>query len=168
MKYLIRTSLVGIVGLGFLFLSPLRSSASEFFSLSVALPAVSLDTTDLDARDAFNRPIRSQSARQSFEQLWMKSLSQLVMNSLTPVRLRLMALLNTRWDGFAGAIRCTAAAKIQTLKAWLQEKKKLAGVHWLSFPFQANVSVNEFLVSPAGNPFLFYLDSVISSTRLLL
>ena len=86
---------LGLVGARFAFNSAVATTTGIPFKLTP--PGVALNTDDLDARDEFNRPVRSQVAKHSFEQLWSRNLSQLLLAGLTPARRYLRSFLETRW-----------------------------------------------------------------------
>jgi hypothetical protein len=158
---------MSIFGMGLVFCAtPSHSFSAPSLSISIALPAAALDTTDLDLRDAQNRPIHSAAVRETFEQLWIKSLKKMLLNSLTPLHVQLMSLLNSSWDGFAGTIRNILSHSSRFLKAVLNAVKKKESIHWRSLGVQKNVLSSDFIFC-AGNSFLYFIHSVISSTRLL-
>jgi hypothetical protein len=121
----------------------------------------------LDARDAFNRPIKSTIVRESFEQLWIKSLNRLLVNALTPVQVRLMSLLNSAWDGFAGKIASKLADGWRFSRAWIQQKKRDMETRFVRSRSFSPLLISEPGFSEAGNSFLFLIHFVISSTRIL-
>jgi hypothetical protein len=147
------------------------SSFSTFPSsplkISIAIPAESLVFDDLDARDANNNPIRGASVMSQFERLWVGSLNQMLLNSLTPARVRLVALMNAVWDIFSSSIRAVAKTVWREIRFWTKSQEER-----LRFVFEnkTSLALRTQLCSvsvSSGNSFLFLISFVISSTRLL-
>jgi len=155
----------------FLFFLALISAAGNAraasFNFSLALPAEVLVTQDLDARDALNRPVPHSSAQVQLVELWSRSLNRMVLNSLTPLRIKTLALLNSAWDGFAGFFRTPSGAVFQPIRTWVNAKKT-------QFKFAAQVSsaislptLRSAFARECGDAFFYLIHFVISSTRLL-
>lgn len=137
------------------------------FKISIALPQESLGLEDLDARDEFNRPIKTHAVRVSFMQLWARSLNQTILNSLTPLRLQMLALLNSKWDGFCGRLQRTTQTVLRTFKIWFEAKKSSLKVFIRVLASQRILPpVDSFAHSDSG-AFLYFLSFVLSSTQLL-
>ena len=137
-----------------------------FVKISVSIPTESLELADLDARDEFNRPVRFRRQEQ-LSDLWSKSLNQTILFNLTPMRFKVISLFNSLWDKFTGAIRNTSTAAIQRVQVWFQNKKT-KGDKVLDRIVFSRISPEPFQTfREFGNAFFFFLQLVISSTRLL-
>lgn len=135
--------------------------------VSIALPAESLQADDLDARDEFNRPVRTVKIQRAFEQIWISNLNRMLMNSLTPTRLLVLALLNSRWDGFTGAIRSTTEHVRRWVTLWFSAKKPQVRFLRFSQPLVLFFDSGRRASPSTENVFQSFLSSLISSTRLL-
>src|SRR5947209_1152613 len=96
-------SVICSIGLGLV--APSLAHGALPVSISIAIPFPAIEVSDLDARDALNRPIHSAAVRDTFEQLWVRSLNRLVLGALTPSHVQFMSLLNARWDQFVAKLR---------------------------------------------------------------
>jgi hypothetical protein len=159
-----------VFSLGFLSTPFLFSSAADSaLSSSVFLlttPAAALDVSDLDARDALNRPIKTSAAKRSFENLWTRHLGHLLLMGLTPARARMFEQLQLSWN----------SAKF-FLGRWLKElQHKMSalaavggfGVHRLSRVVRMFPAA--LIVTTSSTPDGFsndFLSLIIASTRLL-
>ncbi len=135
--------------------------------ISISLPQEVLVTDDLDARDEFNRPIRSVSARREFSSFWTKSLNAKILDSLTPLKLRFISLLAASWDVFAGRLQNAKQKAEQVLEIALIGASKI--VHKTFFPSKSikAADINVKSVRTENSPLRLYISLVISSTRLL-
>lgn len=156
-----------LIATGEILCASVNSTPPTLPNFSIALPVEAIVVDDLDARDEFNRPIQSSAVRSQFQNLWLLSLNQKILNSLTPLRLQMLALLNSVWDGFAGMIRVPFSVARTWLRSWMSSKK-----FRLSIPVQVQLfSMGHFSQTlplwESGNSFLYLICSLLSSTRLL-
>lgn len=150
-------------GAGLLAAVPITTSPIR---LSIDLPAQNIDFSDLDARDANNRPIASPRVIRRFEDVLNQSLNQLLIENLTPAHRAWMQMLIHPVDAFGDWIgRARAAAQ-----RWFWTVTG-RGVR-LAMPPPATVNLPE----PAANMSATYASTnqfpsiaflLISSTRLL-
>ncbi|MCG3205658.1 MAG: hypothetical protein KCHDKBKB_02380 [Elusimicrobia bacterium] len=135
--------------------------------ISIALPSEALEFDDLDVRDQWNRPINTAKEKTAFSALWSENLNKKILFSLTPVRLKLMSLLQATWDMFAAQIGYRGAFIWRSIKFFFHNEK--IRVNFVPFIASSAVSPPVYHLSfdSSGNPFSFFLHAVISSTRLL-
>jgi hypothetical protein len=91
----------------------------------------------------------------------------MLLNSLTPARVRLVALMNAVWDIFSSSIRAVAKTVWREIRFWTKSQEER-----LRFVFEnkTSLALRTQLCSvsvSSGNSFLFLISFVISSTRLL-
>lgn len=97
--------------------------SSPNLKVEISLPAASLDLSDLDVRDEFNRPIRTSAKVRILERLFVTNLNRLLMNNLTQTKQRLWALLSEKWDVFSGFLRRQFNRFNKRFSAFLSKKK---------------------------------------------
>lgn len=144
------------------------ANAGEILNTSLIMTlqpvAPALNDLDLDARDEFNRPIRSVAAKRNFQNLWNSSLAGTLLENLTPARAQLFALLKSIWD----ACRSVLSGIFKTVHTIF--KAILSSIHVSRFSTQFQwLRLN-------GNPFVRGLEIsfathiralIISTTRIL-
>ena len=144
----------------------LAGSPSPVF-VSIAPPAAAFDSSDLDVRDEFNRPVRARAAVRSFQRLWESSLSRVLANNLTPGRRWLLARLNAAWDAFASLWRRPVAPVAALLAAVIADQRfrrpVKADVRWLSQRAAAAAPRASSILDPL---LTLLRHSLLSSTRL--
>lgn len=144
------------------------ANARAALKISIAIPSESLVLDDLDARDAFNRPIPKSSTRLQLVELFSRSLNRMIIESLTPTRVRMLTLLNSFWDGIASAWRKTLPSAGASIVSWINQKKSEFKIEKKSVSSSALPTPPRWVSVPApGNSFSFLIRFVISSTRLL-
>lgn len=137
------------------------------FKFSIALPVESLMTDDLDARDELNRPIASSSVRVHFVELWSRGLNEAVLNSLTPGRVKMFAILNASWGLFAEMLHHRSGQLQSAVRWWINIKR--TQLQNISQEVISSIVSHKLLSrsKSEGSAFLFFLHLLISSTRLL-
>lgn len=135
--------------------------------ISIALPSEALTIDDLDARDSLNRPISRSASQVKLVELFSRTLNRMLLQSLTPLKLRTLALLNSSWDGFAGALRAARRVVWEKVSCWIAEKKSPIKFISIISSTAALAPPVSWPVHASGNSFFFFIHSVISSTRLL-
>lgn len=148
---------------------PFAISADQTIPVSIALPTASLDLTDLDLRDASNRPIESAAARQRMESLFITGLNHMLLMNLTPGRRQVLATLASAWDIAAGIIKRAFANSFSHIKAWWQERKikKIRFSESFGCLGLRRWPSNDAFEEPSGTPFLFLTEALLSSTHIL-
>jgi hypothetical protein len=92
--------------------TPLPASEKIF---SIAVPQASLDFSDLDLRDADNKPITDVQATQQMRGLFTQSLSHLLLLNLTPTKRALYDLFANGWDVMLSRLR----RAVQVVLSWI-------------------------------------------------
>ncbi len=134
--------------------------------ISITIPAEALVTSDLDARDALNRPLRH-TAQVRLVELFSKSLNRMLLNSLTPIKMQMLALLNSNWDGFAGVLKTARRVLLEPVISWIIAKKAQIKISSSSSVVAPLVASPQRAARDTGDAFSFLIHLVISSTRLL-
>jgi hypothetical protein len=143
------------------------SPASIPLKVSITIPAESLDLSDLDVRDQFNRPVHSIQKQHELEKLFISSLQSLFMKNLTPSALAMNELLARIWNVISGVVKNTGQKVTRYLSAGTPQKR---------FDFSslaAHVFARALHISSAPSVFSFEnnhqntLSSILSSTILL-
>ena len=147
--------------------SAAATARAAVFQISIALPPEALVTSDLDARDAFNRPVPNSHMQSQFVEIWSRSLNKMILNSLTPMRLKVMAILNSAWDGFAGAVRATSEHVWHAITSWLAQRKSDLRFWARSLPLSIPIFVEVSAPAQTGSAYSFLIQFVLASTFLL-
>lgn len=135
----------------------------------IQIPRESLDLSDLDVRDEFNRVIQSTEKRKSLERLFVKSLNELLLNNLTPVQREKMNRLYKFISKANFWLEQSTKFITRSIAIWFQEKKKELSRLVLN---AANVyKSNEIEIHKSLSWQYTYSDlipSILASSRLLL
>lgn len=105
------------------FFSSLAIAQPAVLTFSLTVPLQTFDASQLDLRDAQNRPVKSPMLQRRMEELAVKSLHSLFLRNLSPVRRRLLALMNKNWDVASGFFR-RAARGVQRIIAFFKSERK--------------------------------------------
>jgi hypothetical protein len=142
------------------------------FRLNLPPPAV-MDLSDLDARDAQNRPLRSFKAVQSLRLIFITSFNQRLLQNLTPRTMSLLALLSRTWNSGSDWFRRLTNNVAHVIDVWIQDRRrdpiKTVPVSAVSAPLPTmqqhiNTAIRVNQMADASSSAL----SMLSSTRLLL
>lgn len=122
-------SLMGFFLGGFFVLpSSAHSQPPMSITFSVAFPSLSLELSDLDVRDEFNRPVHKTDQIRKLENLFSSSLNVLLLQNLTPVQNRVKNILLSTWNFSSGLIRKWLRSHWDRISAFLREKKNTSSV----------------------------------------
>lgn len=141
------------------------SILTDNLHLSLTISQDVLVIADLDARDQFNRPIRTSTVQRRFEEFWNQSLTQVLLSSLTPLKLKMLALLQMNWQNVWHFLT-KMQRSIQTKVLGFFRAESFRIVSPLCSYMPASRSKNGVIFSTPG--FISsYLTLIISSTRIL-
>jgi hypothetical protein len=125
------------------FSSSIKSFPIQF---RLAPPSEVFDSSDLDARDALNRPIHNSATQQQFENLWIGSLQQMLARDWTPYRRQALAEINCPWSLAAGYWKRWNSDIVRILDAWCP------------------LRLEHRLVQPSMDRSIFYPGAILSTT----
>ena len=147
-------------------LLPAAPAPASSFRLTLALPVpATIDFSDLDLRDANNRPIVAPVIRQRFEEILNRELNRLLVENLTPLRRAWIAALSQEHDVFGAWFQ--RASTFVHRWIWTMAGR---GHRWLapmSGRLVTSTDATKWASQHADKTFLSLLFLVISSTRLL-
>ncbi len=143
------------------------SHSSIPLNISLTAPAESLDLSDLDVRDQFNRPVHSLQKQQELEILFVSGLQSLFLKNLTPSALAMNELLARIWNVISGVLKNTVQKATRFFSAGPLQKRfdfsSLAGqIFARTFHVSLVLPVFSFENNHQSN-----LSSILSSTILL-
>lgn len=151
--------------LSFSFLTPVFS-ASKIFSANIALPAESLDFSDLDVRDALNRPVKNSVVARTFASSVQAVLLKSLIENLTPNNQFIKNVLSLKHDVVCGWIKRCVQKTVEKFHAVIASIKKLQ-VNLVQFKINTPLSVVIQKALFAHNNFSFLISSLLSSTQIL-
>lgn len=149
--------------------SSVSFAQSNLYPVSILIPELSLDFSDLDLRDENNRPIKSPSAMRKMESLFAKGLAQSLMQNLTPKNRWILNILSSILDKSRAVFRRALGSVQASFRAWLKESKikRFVTVRSGWVLLTQSKSPPSFSFKVADGRFLYFLDALLSSTYLL-
>jgi hypothetical protein len=138
------------------------------FKASVTIPRASMDLSDLDVRDEYNRPVKSQAAVAEMTNLFVTGLNTLLMFNLTPSAIFMRDLMAQSWNVFSGFFTQTLARSFEKIEAWLHGKKIQLAKSFLTSSLLSFPSESKFMGRHSYQcNFQFLVSSILSSTQIL-
>ncbi len=149
----------------FSFITPVFS-ASKVFTAHITLPSESLDFSDLDVRDEFNRPVKDSAVARAFASSVQAVLLKTLVENLTPNNQFIKNILSLNHDVVCGWIKRAVQKNSETFQAVLSTGKK-----WILFVLSSK-SMNSISAPVrrgnfSHNNFSYLISSLLSSTRIL-
>ncbi|OVE75254.1 hypothetical protein BVX98_07880 [bacterium F11] len=149
--------------------SPSFLFGSDRFPVTITLPAASIDLSDLDVRDEYNRRVHSPALQRKMRSLFVSGLNTMLLFNLTPQKRNLLIQLAQTWDLVSGWIKNKFPEFLFSFDGWVQKKKEIVYRTIKSnitkennkrFGYQIQTENN-------GNRFLYFLSNLLSSIVLL-
>lgn len=138
-------------------------------SIKISLPQESLDLSDLDVRDEFNRPVKDFTKAMALQQLFITQLNRMLLWNLTQPHQQMLKMLTEKWNVFAGVLKRSVNRLNEKLMAWLDGKKHRIKILIQPFSVQVAPLVEQWRSSTLSRTsFQFQILTLLSSTRLLL
>jgi len=157
-----------LMGGGAIFLCPDYSNSADAPKFSIMPPRQALDLSDLDARDSLNRPVKSLAARKNLENLFVRSLNDLLMFNLTPARRNFLIMMEQTWNHLFGWLSRRFLEAGSGLYSWLRNEKNKFKNGLVSFnELHLNCPKGVRLEENARTSFQFLVSFILSSTYLL-
>ena len=143
------------------------SSFAAFTPLktSIAVPAASLDFSDLDARDKNNRPLKSAAAKAQLENLFQTSLIDLLMTNMTPTKRAMLWTLSQCWSTVHGWWLAKTTRAVNAVSIWFETKKSKFLHTVVRSSGSTILQKHSHLV--LSMPAMTQISSIISSTQIL-
>ena len=161
-KGLLLAILVLTWGATLLLAAPVPSSS---FHLSLALPVQTIDFSDLDVRDANNRPVAVAQFRQRFEDVLNRELNRLLIENLTPLRRAWIEALSHERDVFGTWLQRSAKAAHQWI--WTAAGRTQRWLASATSRHSLAANVTAAAAQRSDKNFVALPLLLISSTRLL-
>lgn len=136
------------------------------FSVNIALPAESLDFSDLDVRDELNRPVKDSTVVRAFASSVQAVLLKTLVENLTPNNRFIKNILSLKHDVVCGWIKCGIQETTERIHAVISSIKKLH-VYLVGSKIISSVSVVAQKAIFSHNNFSFLISSLLSSTQIL-
>lgn len=147
-----------------LFSPSVYSQPSNPLSNLLTVPQAALDLSDLDARDQFNRPIKTARVIERFQELWTTSLNRMLMLGLTPLHRRLIQILSLDWTHWCQRFAQKVAHVFQDVKRWYQERRKRIFIAATKAPSLSQSYSRQAAFATAVPVFDGLVFSILSST----
>lgn len=154
---------LAIAGVVFTFPAVL-SATSAPIKISISIPTQALDFSDIDARDEFNRPIKSHAVAMRFSELVTMTLHATLVKNLTPLNRLVQNVLQRNWDMMSGWWRKIMSIRTEKVRAWIAQTKKIKVIHSAS---RFKIQSADFVKRTVEQIRFTQISSLLSSTQLL-
>jgi hypothetical protein len=169
MKFSLKFMALLVLFVGGTFSFPLLSIGNTSpIDVSITLPKQSVDLSDLDVRDKFNRRVTSVAAQEKMRRLFITSLNQMLLFNLTPATQSRLELMQKIWNKLTGMVTRLWYGNLDRLAVWWQNKKDDL------LPNQSTSTYLDFSQNQqkgsqpnARNSYQFLVRSILSSTIIL-
>jgi hypothetical protein len=141
-------------------------SAPNTLSIDISLPTQSLDFSDIDVRDEFNRPVKDSFYARAFAITVQSLLLKSLVDNLTPHNRFIQNILSLKHDVICGWIKAVVEKTKEVVWAVLSSGKKWPMI-MQRFQDVAPVVLAAAKIKHSHNNFFFLISSLLSSTQIL-
>ncbi len=136
--------------------------------VSISIPSLAVDLSDLDVRDAQNKHVHAAAAKQQLEALFINGLNTMLMLNLTPVTQFVRDLMTQVWKLFSTSLGRAARRAFEIFTAWFQSKKYFSNIFAIAVGVGLSPRLNTITGLGAWRPhFPSQVSSILSSTQIL-